>query len=455
VRFALLDEAKDASLDESEVQTDEAGFAEVQLTGPTSPALFRVRSSVGSEISDELGVSVSDAGYVTLRVHPVYSGIRPITGWVSSVHADKECSELAATPFVDGTLVAESDANELAELRAVPAGRPLAVTVRSARLVSGCLETGKLSPDSATTLDVPVQDHPIQLADLTLELVIGIDNDSMAWTDAMRLSIEPALESLRSSAESDLEALLDAVPEVLDPHLVDTFSEARQGDSWDAAAEGILGAEEADSVLTDTIRQWMGVAAEAMAGPESFRATLMAGSDAAPEGELVLTEVAGLEPRLAGFASTNSVSITADPADKLLFASTLYWLPSQLLTELAARLLAEQSPGMTPVAALAQRFDCPALSEVLAASDALSDVGCEQSCAELLCEEAVEVLWKRVRNASATVLHSALLKLTGTTSVTLNGDAEPDSVDGTWIGTVAIRDTTVSVRGHTHGTASR
>ena len=40
-------------------------------------------------------------------------------------------------------------------------------------------------------------------------------------------------------------------------------------------------------------------------------------------------------------------------------------------------------------------------------------------------------------------------------ALALNENAEPESVAGAWIGTIATRDTTVSVRGLTHGEARR
>jgi hypothetical protein len=68
-----------------------------------------------------------------------------------------------------------------------------------------------------------------------------------------------------------------------------------------------------------------------------------------------------------------------------------------------------------------------------------------------LCEQALDILWTRARNASAAVLNRALLELSATTNVELDEQARPVGVQGTWVGTVEVRDTTVSLGGTTTG----
>src|SRR5262245_60666738 len=76
VGFALLGDPADASLDRSEAVTSPDGRASVVLTAPSETRLFSVRASVGSEVSTQLGVSVSSAGYATVEVNPAYAGSR-------------------------------------------------------------------------------------------------------------------------------------------------------------------------------------------------------------------------------------------------------------------------------------------------------------------------------------------------------------------------------------------
>jgi hypothetical protein len=453
IRFALPTDAKDASLDHSEAMSDEDGAATVNLTAPTSASLFTVRASVGTEVKTEVDVSVSELGYATLRLKPVYAGLRRIAGWVASVHPDADCASLQGVPYTDGSLVTKVGSNDTAILEDVPIGQPFAATLRSAQLAGGCIETGKLPAGTVTQLDVPILDRPMQLADLKLGLDIGVDTSSKAWVDAMKVGVEPAVAALRGTAKSDLEAFIDALQEIVAPELSVALSEARAGGEWDSALSNALDFDSTHAPLSDRVRQWLEAAADATAAPKVITAVLLAGSTEDAPSELELVSVGGVAPSAAGFARTNDASITADPGDVLLFATSLYWLPSQLLTELAARLLAEQSPGVTPATALAEKLDCSKAADYLSSDKVFKAVACGKSCAEDLCQQAMECLWTRVRNYSAAILRPAQLELSATTTVDFDDEARPRGVEGTWIGTVIQGDNTVSVKGSATGTA--
>jgi hypothetical protein len=451
VRFALAEGARDASLDGSEVSTNTDGDAEVTLTAPSSPSVFKVRASVGTDPKAELRVSVSDDGYATLRLKPIYTGLRRISGWVASIHPDADCSSLQGVPYKDGSVVTEVGSNDTAVLKDVPSGQQFAATLRSAQLAGGCIETGKLSAGTETDLEVPILDRPMQLENLKLGLVLGIDNTFRAWVDAMNVAVEPAVLALRGTARSDVEAFIDALQETVTPKLGMALSEARAKGGWDSALGDAL--DLAGAPLSDKVRQWLKAAAETTATPKLFSAVLTAGSSDEEPSELSLVSVAGLDPSVAGFARANAASLTADPDDALLFGCSLYWLPSQFLAELTAQMLAQQSPGTTPALALAAAFDCPKAAAYLSSDNTFTAAGCDESCAEQLCQQTMDQLWTRVRNYSATILRPAQLELSATNTVDLDDEARPRGVAGTWVGTVTQEDHTVSVKGSTTGSA--
>jgi hypothetical protein len=74
VRFTLLGDAENASLDRSEADTDPTGRTVVRLTAPTHATLFSLRASVGQSVSASAAVSVSASGFANLAVVPNYTG---------------------------------------------------------------------------------------------------------------------------------------------------------------------------------------------------------------------------------------------------------------------------------------------------------------------------------------------------------------------------------------------
>jgi hypothetical protein len=451
VRFALVEDAKDASLGSSDAWTDRDGSASVELIAPSSASVFKVRASVGTNVKKERRVSVSKDGYATLHLKPVYGGLRRIGGWVASVHPDADCSSLEGMPYADGSLVTTVGSNDTAVLNDVPIGQQFAATLRSAQLAGGCIETGKLSAGTVKELDVPILDRPMQLAGLKLGLVFGVDNSFRAWVDAMNVAVEPATVALRGTAHSDIEAFIDALEEAVAPDLGVALSEARAQGGWDSALSEAL--DVVGAPLSDKTRAWLNAAAETTATQKLFNAVLTASDSDDEPSELSLISVAGLDPSVAGFARTQAASLTADPGDALLFGSSLYWLPSQFLAELAAQMLAQQSPGLTPALALAEELDCPKAAAYLSSDKLFKTAGCDDSCAAELCQQAMDRLWTRVRNNSSALLRPAQLELSATNTVDFDDEARPRGVAGTWVGTVTQTDNTISVKGTTTGGA--
>ena len=131
VRFALLGDPTDASLDRSEAVTSADGRASLVLTAPSKNALFSVRASIGlgssksggSEVTAQRIVSVSSTGYATVEVNPDYAGSRTPPYWIASARTEK-CEDLVGNPPPDGGLGAQSLANSAPQIRDVPVDEP-------------------------------------------------------------------------------------------------------------------------------------------------------------------------------------------------------------------------------------------------------------------------------------------------------------------------------------------
>src|SRR5262245_1957342 len=170
------------------VTADENGEASVLVRAPHQATTFQLRATIQSAQGKlgsfaEIGVAVSDQGFGTLRVLPVYSGARPIKGWTASVIARTTCQDIASTlPAVpDGALVATGPNDQPLLVKGAPVGPNLAVAVRSSKYMWGCADAADLKPDA--TLDVPVTivDKPIDLAATNLILNLEYNPDPVNY----------------------------------------------------------------------------------------------------------------------------------------------------------------------------------------------------------------------------------------------------------------------------------
>lgn len=433
VQFALLGTDAEggpggAALDRSEAWTDAKGTAEVTLTAPRTPAIFSVRASVGMAVSAELAVSVSDLGYGTLRVQPVYAGKRDVKTWFASVRDGQRCDELGSSPS-DGTLFATAPKDGFPEIADVPVGPVLAVLVRAGHFVSGCATLQTIDPREITTVPVSVIDRPMNLAGTRLAVTLGLQQPSGDWDAAMYQAVESSLSALVAGGGDDATVLLDAMQAEAGGT---SFGTTRFAEAWDDGIRQLWGAG-ASTRLRDVTREWMREGLRALVSSDAFSGVLAPDSDGAV---LELMSVAGHAPKEVGFNTPLLTAWSADASDTLLFGTSLLWAPPKLLTTLAVEPALAEYPELEDVqSALAEVARCSELGEHLASLGTSAEeayAGCDGACLQSLCEEASAALWERMRGVTTPT--PATLAITASGAAKVGDTAEAVQLDGSWVG---------------------
>lgn len=436
VRFTLEGEASDASLDRGDALTDADGVTEVTVTGSSDSNAFVVKAVSGATTA-RLSVSVSDAGFARVSVTPSYGGTRAISAWTASVHVGTTCAELPGIPPPDGPLLDVALVGTAPEVRDVPAGQRIAVTVRAGYFAGGCAELASAPAGEVVTVLVPVSNRPIDLAATNLD----VDLDLAASAGFEHFASGASSDALSVLGSDDVAALLDAVVTASsDPSLVATL---RVVSSWDDALRQLWG-NSASQHLREGIAAWLAAGAAAAPRERAIRAHLVS-DGAAPR--LTLLEAFGRSPAAFGFASESppdldGVGWQADPSDAVLLGARLRFFPSLFLAELAD---GELSNGA--VAALAERAQCSAFSTLVDVSGA----ACDGACATDLCTAAVAALWQRVRDSSAESGRYDVVDLTASGPATVDDHARPEAFSGQWIGVIGAENAGSSVGGAARG----
>src|SRR5262249_34936452 len=153
IRFALLGDSFDASLDEASVIADSQGRANVVLHAPNMSTIFRLRASIEGGPSAEAQIAVSDQGFGTVRVLPEYMGTRAVKSWTASVVARAKCADIAPKLPTEppGALVGTAGAAGYPIIKGAPVGPNLAVTLRAGHYMWGCSDATGLKAND--TLD--------------------------------------------------------------------------------------------------------------------------------------------------------------------------------------------------------------------------------------------------------------------------------------------------------------
>lgn len=460
LRFALLGAPKDASLDRSETVTLDDGTAAALLTASTSPTLFALRASAANAASAEMGVGVSAGGFATLTVKPVYSGSRPVSYWVASVRQGAHCADLSGSPPPDGALIGQAVVNQLPRIEGIPIGVQLALTLRAGYFAYGCTTLGSLVPDQTNTVQLAVNDLPLQLAGTNLDLGLGVKTGASEFLPVLRQGIDDALTALRAGAEDDVDALLDAMRAEI--HLdadVTAFDSARSTKGWDAAVRKALGTSAATALRTPA-EAWMKQGISELSSANTFRGTLNVPNSTTAAVEL--RTVANLDAVEAGFSRSNALSVTAKAGDTVLLganqAKTVdlrwQWWPSRLLAALAKRPATTAVSGTESVpVALAEKLSCTKIAStlVLAGTQPAKAFGSyDANAVEALCRSALGTLWQRAQNGSSRLGTSGTLSVSASSTATVDEHARAIRLSGTWLGTLTTSSGSTSVNGEVH-----
>ncbi|MCB9586440.1 MAG: hypothetical protein H6718_13645 [Polyangiaceae bacterium] len=453
VRFSLTGDSLDASLAATEVATDANGVATTTLFAPSSVTSFNVRASVGTEVSASRTVSVSEQGFGALRIKPQYAGNRDISSWTASVHPGRRCSDLAGNPPPDGALWTTVSPGQTIEIESVPAGTYAAVTLRASQFAGGCSDLSGVLAGETKSVDVTVINRPLQLSETDLDMTLGLDDLSYDWELGLDSARASAKSALLGGAQSDVDALLNAMAASLPAAESALFQTNRDSGAWDSQVSAWLGAD-AHEVLRSTLDQWFEASAQRLSGDRVLYGKLQAVGSTPGWGTWRLEEVAGLSPTKAGFPpDIGKLSLSADPDDSLLLGGSFYFFPSRLVVSAAEQqAVSVSSNAVNAPEALAEVVDCDGLGAELAGQGVLFD-GCDGVCGAVACRAALTTLFTRARDASADA--PATLTFSAAAATEIDAEARPTGFQGTWVGEIASSyEAPLSVSGSAEGAQS-
>ena len=441
VRFALLGDLADASLDRSEAVTSPDGRVNLVLTAPSKNALFSVRASIGSAISAQRDVSVSASGYATVEVNPDYAGSRSPPYWIASARTDKRCEDLVGNPPPDGVFTGQSLANRAPQIFDVPVGGPIAVTLRAAWFASGCVNLEDLEPEKTTSVTVSVKDRPLELRETNLDVLLGLDPPPALLDAFVAQTLVQTRQAFIGQAGSDVEALLDAMA-INNPG----FDAARKQQNW-LLVLGIALRAGGNEPLIEQINRLMSAGVAKLSARDTFRGHLMDSGNLEGHGWLTLDKVAGIDAPAAGFPRDITVSWNAEPDDRVLLFAEIPVLPSKLLAALA-----DAHSGAADVPS-ALSDTCLLVGNTLAGNGVAYET-CDATCISKLCANALKAIWQRVHDGTATPADIANLEVSASGRASIDDHALPRGFQGSWVGALTHDKLRVSVGGPAQGSSS-
>ncbi|MBN2193949.1 MAG: hypothetical protein JW751_14125 [Polyangiaceae bacterium] len=452
VRFALLGDALDASLDSTEVATEPDGTCSVGITAPTNVTNtpFRIRASVGTQTAAEIEVSVASNAPGTLIVVPEYRGSRPIQFWVASAHPPPTtCAALTGTPPADGSIMERAGFGYHPALE-IPAGRALAVTLRGEEKVGGCLDVPPLTGNEVRTITVPLTDVPLRMTGVELELTVDLRTAAPAWPTLLVDRIGTFSNALLGSSTDDLDALLDAMLEIAASSVPDAdFAEARDSGGWDGALASYAGTHGGPRLLRNTVEDWLATGVRDLEGSAWLEGSLSPQPGEDEKANLLPTMFAGFAAETAGFGSTVVVSWQSEPGDQLLLGANVPWASGAYLAAIGTEVALAEHETYSVGTALAQVVDCTALGQDLQVRALGAMRTCDPACTARVCSSALEALWERAEAAASTVDSS--IELSATAAAVVDPRARPTSFTGEWVGRLTIDGVTATGSGSISG----
>lgn len=440
VGLALLGGSVDAALSQSLVQTSPNGEGDFSITAASSPTSFNVRASVGSLVV-ELPVSVSENGYAALNISGSYSGVRQVSEWVTSLHAEGSCENLGSRLPEDGSLVTTGTVSPPSlKMAHVPVGAAQSVVLRGDYQLWGCKDLPMVTADEILDLVVPLYDVPISYGPGPIQVVFALDTNAIGWSSTLTAVLPDILSGFVQSTANDSELLLNSMRTSLGSADAQTdFDQRRATGAWDSIVANRWASSTCsnDECIRTALERWLSTGAASVTQGSSIaaRLSLSASSVSLNQVQLTLESMQGLAAG-AWIASTQ-VPLTANiDAKDILTASTYFSFNDGLfLRQLGQVVASAQYPGATDLPqALAKLADCDTLGTQLNEA-APSSTTCNASCLAQLCKAALRNLWSGTETVARERSNSELtLNFSGT--LRLDQNAVVVGCDGSWLGKV-------------------
>jgi hypothetical protein len=429
VRFSLVGEAAGAFLDRTTVVADARGRASVELHAPSLASTFRLRATIKDGPSAEIGVAVSDKGFGTVRVVPLYEGHREVTEWIASVKAGTTCADIAAAlpGEPEGALVASAPPDEPVVVKSAPVGPNLAVAIHAGQAAWGCADVADLQAGATRDVKVKVKDGPIDLAATSLDLTLAFTPTGEV-SQLLAATTDRVVEALLP-AGAEASTLLDAMELAAPPEQAPAFEEQRSLGQWDAAVAGHLGSLPVP--LREACSGWADLGLSQQ--PSEITGYLGAISDVPGQAFLEVTAFGAIDAEDAGLPPEHLMSWTAEPGDVLRLVGDLFWIPSRFVGAAAWQGASAELPGAGSMGeALAEAAQCQALGAALGGYP-----GCDAACLGDLCAAALGERWQMALDASALAGLVGGIAVSASGAATVDEDASPIGWSAAWLGVLS------------------
>ncbi len=429
VQLTLLGDYADAALDRNQAATKD-GHASVTLHAPTQAATFSIVAVAGVAAA-RLDVSVSNNGFVTLRVTPTYGGSRPVAVVAASTFLAKVCSDLSGKTVTDGAPLVPVSGLEPLVIDKVPADGHVAVQVRIGHYAVGCVDLDSLVPDTTRDVAVKVVDLPLDLASTDLETLLTFTPapaDKAAWLAVASSASDSVLASFLPSQQQESAVLLDAMAAAAGND-ASAFTAARQQNGWDTTVGAHLGAHL--PTIHDRVATWLADGLPSTLG--NLTAHLVTGQNKG-EALLSLYNLGPMDAADAGVTAPAPFAWQGDTEDVVHLQGGIAITPSRMVgaaADIRAHIDAPSAQGVPD--ALATLIDCDVLGKSLA-GNGYAYGQCDASCVSGLCSDGLASRWSSA--VAVSQQDSMKVAITASAPVTVGEYAEPDAFAGTWVGQV-------------------
>lgn len=435
ISFYLVGDALDASIHPGGVVADSvSGRATVTLRAPNQATNFILRATIDEGVSVDLQVAVSDQGFGSLSVSPVYNGSRPVGAWIASYRSGTTCAELEDSyPSTPEAFTLAAPPGDALLFDSVPVGPNLAVTVRSGHYAWGCTDAADLVAETTSDVKVTIKDAPIDLRNLALDVALEFTPEDPSPYGEMIDATEQLIVAAFFAQETPAKALHDAMAIAsVDPV---AFNQASSSNGWQDALDVHLD----DVDLAADVLAWSETGLNAQPATLSGTLTSLEGSDT--HALFTFMSLGNITAADAGVPSDYVMKLSVDPDDTVRLGGTLFWLPSRYLSAIIEQAaLAEITDADSFDDVLHQKVDCDGL--VLAGFE-----GCDESCMVALCKSAVVDRWQFARDASTQGNTSGELPFEASGAAAFDDWAGLTGFDGSWLGNIASYGLTVKVSG--------
>jgi hypothetical protein len=153
----------------------------------------------------------------------------------------------------------------------------------------------------------------------------------------------------------------------------------------------------------------------------------------------------------------NLATWQAEPDDTVALGTTLFFIPSRLITALALVPAQKSAPSASSVPeAVSLLLSCDSVAQTLVKNGTspgtLAYDGCAEACVHSLCESALQSLWQSARDASTSgVAATATLVVGATGAAGVDDYARPTAFTGSWVGSLNLDANAISVGGPASG----